>query len=719
MLWQFHDRYSSNPTQPWLDAAVIPAPTGVWRGVGKLSGANAYTHGGLIPGKKYQFRVRARNNKGWGEYSRGSAPIRTQVGPPDNPDVPTVIMVSGSKITFEWRPPAPNAAPITTYDVSVRSPGSVRWETCGSFAATKTSAAQGLERFTQGGLESCQSYRFRVRAHNKTGPGDWSGATPVTFTTYKKINTRRLVFGAKRDGAHALIELLRQYSTNPNLIVSALRALWGCADAVDRQSSERGDGADAGGAGGGSDSGDTATETEDETTASVTDAGTDAGGTDITGGTDVAGGVIVEYSGGQGNNVARRNSMLSDAEAAFDDGVRPFREKWLLREGAVVVVYCLTRFKADIEVQMWACRTLAAMMRGCDATGDVVVDCGGLLGAANAMRQVIVGRVQHAREAGRQKTEWAEARMVDKNDGTGDYFVPSWLQKEEVKAVDRWGQPLLDEKKDTSGDDDDEGDNEGLMSSEETLMSWACEVFVALTNERQRKSAADSGAISLILDAITRFLQNASVCTMALRALANVLRGVASLQAFARSANARSLIVAAKTNHAFNREVQAAAKECLRVLQASAGDNAASNQTDQFRRLAFEEQVRREMGAHERAEVRKENLRQEIKHVKAAREQQDREEEAEAVEAYRVREVFSEYLKKFELGRVVEVLEEAGFDDLESLRAMRTVDIAELNSGEGLSMVHTNQLIAALKKLQDFSYVECCESSIDFAELLL
>ena len=117
--------------------------------------------------------------------------------------------------------------------------------------------------------------------------------------------------------------------------------------------------------------------------------------------------------------------------------------------------------------------------------------------------------------------------------------------------------------------------------------------------------------------------------------------------------------------------------------------------------------------------MRKENLRQEIKHVQAAREQQDREEEADEVEAYRVREVFSEYLKKFELGRVVEVLEASGFDDLESLRAMRTTDIAALNDGEGLSMVHQNQLIAALKKIKDFSYIDCCESSIDFAELLL
>ena len=82
--------------------------------VGDPSLSVALTHQvtGLTTGTAYQFRLRAKNKHGWGEYS--STISAKPAGPPD-PPAPVVTSIDNIYVRFSWSEPANNGAEITGY----------------------------------------------------------------------------------------------------------------------------------------------------------------------------------------------------------------------------------------------------------------------------------------------------------------------------------------------------------------------------------------------------------------------------------------------------------------------------------------------------------------------------------------------------------------------------------------------------------------------------
>ena len=72
---------------------------------------------GLIGGYPYQFRYRAKNKHGWGEYSETStfnaASIPSQVDP-------VVTKIENSFAKIEWEYPVDGAAEITEYEIQIK-----------------------------------------------------------------------------------------------------------------------------------------------------------------------------------------------------------------------------------------------------------------------------------------------------------------------------------------------------------------------------------------------------------------------------------------------------------------------------------------------------------------------------------------------------------------------------------------------------------------------
>lgn len=120
---------------------------------------------GLEPGKKYTFKVRARNDVGYGEWSGESieAVVDTKPGRVRN------IRMAGrgdGSITLAWDRPAVTGNKITGYYVSWRG-GSV-----GPLSGDR-------ERTTIRGLSNNESYTFSIQADNKIGLSDVRESEPM------------------------------------------------------------------------------------------------------------------------------------------------------------------------------------------------------------------------------------------------------------------------------------------------------------------------------------------------------------------------------------------------------------------------------------------------------------------------------------------------------------------------------------------------------------
>ena len=120
---------------------------------------NSYRWEDLTNGVTYRFRVRARNEAGWGEWSAWSQAV-TPDRLPDAPGAPDTTIGDG-QIQIGWSPPPNEGSDITRYEVAVS----------GQVTDTRSTAQTSL---TWTGLENGSRYCFRVRAANALGVGDWS-----------------------------------------------------------------------------------------------------------------------------------------------------------------------------------------------------------------------------------------------------------------------------------------------------------------------------------------------------------------------------------------------------------------------------------------------------------------------------------------------------------------------------------------------------------------
>ena len=122
---------------------------------------------GLSQGKDYTFKVAAKNNVGWSQFSARSPAVK--VGVPVAPVKPSAVP-GNDRATVKWKAPKNNGAAIDGYRVTPFVSGTT--QPARFFKSTKVS--QVLV-----GLKNGKSYQFKVEAHNKNG---WSALSPVSAT---------------------------------------------------------------------------------------------------------------------------------------------------------------------------------------------------------------------------------------------------------------------------------------------------------------------------------------------------------------------------------------------------------------------------------------------------------------------------------------------------------------------------------------------------------
>jgi len=128
---------------------------------------------GLEPLKKYEFRVRAKNDEGESEPLNGDKAIvaKDPFEPPGPPGLPEITDFDETSVQLKWdKPLRDGGAPITGYIIEMRPKGSPDWKECGKVDGNNPKGP--VEGLTEG-----EKYEFRVRAVNKAGPGEPSDST--------------------------------------------------------------------------------------------------------------------------------------------------------------------------------------------------------------------------------------------------------------------------------------------------------------------------------------------------------------------------------------------------------------------------------------------------------------------------------------------------------------------------------------------------------------
>jgi hypothetical protein len=142
------------------DNSVVTFSTGV---------VNNSSITGLKSGKKYTYRIKARNGGGAGADSAGKGPVTATTKPGIPVNVTAVNLNNGSQATVTWTAGSNGGSPITGYTVTV-SPGGATTNT------TNTSV-------TIGSLTNNSSYTFTVTATNVNGTSLPSSASnSITIT---------------------------------------------------------------------------------------------------------------------------------------------------------------------------------------------------------------------------------------------------------------------------------------------------------------------------------------------------------------------------------------------------------------------------------------------------------------------------------------------------------------------------------------------------------
>uniref|UniRef100_A0A673IEI1 Myomesin 2a n=1 Tax=Sinocyclocheilus rhinocerous TaxID=307959 RepID=A0A673IEI1_9TELE len=126
--------------------------------------------GGLTAGSVYQFRVYGANLTGLGDASTPSAPFKCEAWTMPEPgptyDV-TFTEVRDDSVVVEWKAPVYNgASAITGYIVEKSKKGSDNWS-----KVNENSVNHCYFKVSICGLETGESYGFRVRAENTNGVG--------------------------------------------------------------------------------------------------------------------------------------------------------------------------------------------------------------------------------------------------------------------------------------------------------------------------------------------------------------------------------------------------------------------------------------------------------------------------------------------------------------------------------------------------------------------
>ena len=142
------------------DNSVVTFSTGV---------VNTSSITGLKSGKKYTYRVKARNGGGSGSDSVGKGPVTTTTKPGIPVNVTAVNLNNGSQATVTWTAGPNGGSTITGYTVTTLPGG-----------ATTTTTGTSV---TVGSLTNNSSYTFTVTATNANGTSSQSSpSNQITIT---------------------------------------------------------------------------------------------------------------------------------------------------------------------------------------------------------------------------------------------------------------------------------------------------------------------------------------------------------------------------------------------------------------------------------------------------------------------------------------------------------------------------------------------------------
>ncbi|KAF2885739.1 hypothetical protein ILUMI_20443 [Ignelater luminosus] len=161
--------------------------TGRWIPAGEVgAGDNSFTFKGLTPNKKYKFRVKAKNKEGESEPLETEDCIiaKNPYDEPGKPGKPDIIDYDNKSVTLRWEKPEKDGGrPITHYTIEIKDKFSPDWV---EVAKTEDSTPEAKIE----GLKEKNVYQFRVRAHNKAGPGEPSEETDNHLCKYKNLKPR-------------------------------------------------------------------------------------------------------------------------------------------------------------------------------------------------------------------------------------------------------------------------------------------------------------------------------------------------------------------------------------------------------------------------------------------------------------------------------------------------------------------------------------------------
>ena len=150
-----------------------------------------YTHRGVRTGQSYFYRVRAVNSAGEGAWSVSSNSVTTETaaqGTPGAPGTPafTDLSQTAGSVTVGWEIPTDQGdLPISSYELQYQittdtdddTTDADDWSDAVSVQPTPPTA----NSYPHANAAGAETYRYRVRAVNGKGAGDWSATNDQIF----------------------------------------------------------------------------------------------------------------------------------------------------------------------------------------------------------------------------------------------------------------------------------------------------------------------------------------------------------------------------------------------------------------------------------------------------------------------------------------------------------------------------------------------------------
>ncbi|XP_061641108.1 LOW QUALITY PROTEIN: immunoglobulin-like and fibronectin type III domain-containing protein 1 [Phyllopteryx taeniolatus] len=139
-----------------------------WFNLGEISGSSTvYKDSDVDPGRRYCYRIRARNSEGVSDYSQTEDIPAGELRYPGAPLAPKVVCVCKECIGLAWCAPCnAGGTKIVGYNLEKRKKGTNYWSLVNQGGSIKDSKYEVKDVFE--GAE----YEFRVSAINLSGPGD-------------------------------------------------------------------------------------------------------------------------------------------------------------------------------------------------------------------------------------------------------------------------------------------------------------------------------------------------------------------------------------------------------------------------------------------------------------------------------------------------------------------------------------------------------------------